>query len=115
MIGAWEFQDPELMAEHFLSVASYNLQHPAQFTDEAIARLRAAFSERVDRGVAVEELRRRVARAYEGNKRVLKHESERKPTLRAWSMTIADVYIPDKPQGAAARVRMRATSIRNEL
>ena len=33
MIGVWEFQDPELMAEHFLTVASYNLQHPAQFTD----------------------------------------------------------------------------------
>ncbi len=34
-ILAWEYHDPELMAEHFLTVASYNLQHPAQFTGAA--------------------------------------------------------------------------------
>ncbi len=34
---AWEFQNPELFAEHFLTVSSYNLQHPAQFTEEALA------------------------------------------------------------------------------
>lgn len=33
MIIAWEADDPELLAEHFLTVATYNLQHPAQFTD----------------------------------------------------------------------------------
>jgi Family of unknown function (DUF5946) len=114
-IGAWEFQDPELMAEHFLTVASYNLQHPSQFTDEALAWLRSAFIDRLDHGTSVEELRRRAARAYEGKRRVLKGETERKPVLRSWSLTIADVYIPDKPQGAAARVRAWAGAIRNEL
>ena len=29
-ILAWEWQDPELQAVHFLTVASYTLQHPAQ-------------------------------------------------------------------------------------
>src|SRR5438552_18838915 len=114
-IGAWEFQDPELMAEHFLTVASYNLQHPAQFTDEALSGLRLAFIERLDRGTPVGELRRRAARAYEGKRRVLKPESERKPVLRSWSMTIADVYMPEGPQGAAARVRAWAASIRKEV
>jgi hypothetical protein len=114
-IGAWEFQDPELLAEHFLTVASYNLQHPAQFTDEAIVGLRAAFIERLDNGVAVAELRRRTARAYAGKKRVLKEESERRPALRRWRLTIADVYIPDQPQGAAERVRRWAATIRSEL
>jgi Family of unknown function (DUF5946) len=42
-IGAWEFQDPDLRAEHFLTVAAYNLQHPAQFTDETLADLHTAF------------------------------------------------------------------------
>src|SRR5262245_36258301 len=70
-IGAWEFQDPELLAEHFLTVASYNLQHPAQFTDEALVGLRAAFIDRLDNGVAVAKLRRRAARTYAGKKRVL--------------------------------------------
>jgi Family of unknown function (DUF5946) len=115
MIGAWEFQDPELLAEHFLTVASYNLQHPAQFTDEAIAGLRAAFIERLDNGLTIAEIRHRAATAYAGKKRVLKDPAERRPVLRRWRMTIADVYIPDQPQGAAERVRRWAAAIRSEL
>jgi len=115
MIGVWEFQDPELYAEHFLTVASYNLQHPAQFTGEALAGLRTAFIDRLDHGTPTQELRRRAGRAYQGNKRVLKPEPERKPVLRHWSMTIADVYIPDMAEGAAARIRAWAASIRREL
>ena len=45
---AWEYDDPELQAEHFLTVASYNLQHPAQFTETALAGLQAVFIERLD-------------------------------------------------------------------
>jgi hypothetical protein len=114
-ILAWEAHDPELLAEHFLTVASYNLQHPAQFTDEALAWLRAALIDRLDKGVAVEVLRRRAARVYDGPKRVLKREAERRPALRRWPLTIADVYIPDRPQGAAERVRRWAAAIRSEL
>src|SRR4051794_17414800 len=114
-ICAWEFQDAELQAEHFLTLASYNLQHPAQFTDKAVAGLRAAFIERLDRDMAIKELRRRAGKAYAGSKRVLKAEPERRPTLRAWGMTIADVYIPEQPEGAAARVRSWAATIRREL
>jgi hypothetical protein len=66
LVIAWEAEDPELAGEHFLTVASYNLQHPAQFTDEALAGLRVALVDRLDRDVAVGELRRRAARAYEG-------------------------------------------------
>lgn len=114
-IVAWEYEDPELRAEHFLTVASYNLQHPAQFTEEALAGLRAALIERLDHAMPVKEIRRRAARAYQGKRRVLKDESERKPVLRSWSMTIADVYIPASPEGAAERVRKWAASIRNEF
>ncbi|HEY0736847.1 MAG TPA: DUF5946 family protein [Herpetosiphonaceae bacterium] len=35
---AWEYDDPELAAEHFLTVAAYNLQHPAQFTDDDVGQ-----------------------------------------------------------------------------
>src|SRR5215204_3659877 len=107
---AWEVNDPELQAEHFLTVAAYNLQHPAQFTDEALLGLRSAFIDRVDRDVAVEELRRRAARQVEGKTRVLKVVSERRPVLRRWSMTIANVYIPEQPAGAAGRVRAWAAA-----
>ena len=76
-------------------VASYNLQHPAQFTDAAIAGLRELFIAYLDQGVAVVEARR--------------------PVLRHWPMTIADVYIPGQPEGAAERVKAWAASIRAEL
>ena len=114
-ILAREKQDPKLSAEHFLTVASYNLQHPAQFTDESLVALRAAFIERLDNGLPVEEIRRRVGRASEGKKRVLKDVSERRPVLHRWDRTIADVYIPDQPQGATGRVRTWAAAIRLAL
>ena len=114
-ILAWEYQDQELANEHFLTVASYNIQHPAQFTVEALDGLRAALVEHLDHGTSVRELRRRAASAYEGHKRVLRPEKERKPVLRPWSMTIADVYIPDRPAGAAARVKTWASATRSEL
>ncbi len=112
---AWEGDDPELRAEHFLTVAAYNLQHPAQFTDAALGGLCAAFIERLDRGVATIELRRRAARQFDGPTRVLRKPSERRPVLRRWRMTIADVYLPEQPAGAADRVRAWAAAIRAEL
>jgi hypothetical protein len=114
-IGAWEFQDPELMAEHFLTVASYNLQHPAQFTEAALAGLQVVFIERLDHGLAIAEIRRRVGVAAAGTTRVRKPAAERYPVLRQWSMSIANVYLPDQPHGAAARVRAWAAAIRREL
>jgi Family of unknown function (DUF5946) len=112
---AWEADDPELATEHFLTVASYNLQHPAQFTDEALEGLRASFRDRLDKGVAVAELRRRASRRFEGPRRVLKDASEWRPVLRPWSTTIADVYLPGHPEGAAERVRAWAGAVRREM
>ncbi len=114
-IIAWEYHDPELLAEHFLTVASYNLQHPAQFTETTLAGLRAVFLERLDHGLGITEIRRRVGKAAAGATRVLKPEAERQPVLRHWSMTIADVYLPDQPEGAAERVRAWAAVIRRAI
>ena len=86
-----------------------------QANAEAIIRLRAGLIDYLDKGVGVKELRRRAARVFDGPKRVLKPESERRPILRRWPLTIADVYIPDRPQGAAERVRRWAAAIRGEL
>jgi hypothetical protein len=115
LVLAWEAEDAELQAEHFLTVASYNLQHPAQFTDEAIAGLQAAFIEYLDNGIGIAAIRRRVGRVAAGKQRILRPESERRPSRRDWSMTIADVATPDRPAGAAARVRAWAASIRREI
>lgn len=114
-IIAWETFDPELVAEHFLTVASYNLQHPAQFTDETLGWLRAGFIEYLDQGVPTHVLRKKASRIYEGKKRVLKPDAERHPVLRGWLLTIASVYLPNQPEGAAERVRQWAASIRKEF
>jgi uncharacterized protein DUF5946 len=115
MLIAWESDDPELQAEHVLTVASYNLQHPAHFTEATLAGLQAVFIERLDHGLGLAEIRRRVGKAAAGATRVLKPESERQPLLRQWTMTIADVYLPDQPEGAAERVRAWAAVIRQTI
>lgn len=114
-IIAWEAQDAELLNEHFLTVAAYNLQHPAQFTEAAIDGLRVVFAERLDHNLGIAEIRRRIGGAAAGTARVLKPEEERQPMLRRWSRTVADVYDADHPQGAAGRVRLWAASIRLEM
>ncbi len=114
-IIAWEWQDPELMAQHFLTVASYNLQHPAQFIEGVLAGLQQQFVEHLDKGVPVVEIRRRVSQLAEGSVKVRKPKIEQHPILRHWPMTIADVYLPDQPAGAADRVKAWAASIREEL
>ncbi|MEZ4657832.1 MAG: DUF5946 family protein [Caldilineaceae bacterium] len=114
-ILAWEWQDPELMAQHFLTVASYNLQHPAQFTAAALAGLQQQFIEHLDNGLPVAAVRRRISHLAAGHGKVLKPEAERRPILRRWPMTIANVYIPNQPEGAAVRVKAWAARIREEL
>ncbi|MBA3823306.1 MAG: hypothetical protein H0X24_05270 [Ktedonobacterales bacterium] len=114
-ILAWEWNDPALQSMHFLTVASYNLQHPAQFTDEAIAGLRAAVADYLDHGLSAQAIRKQVGRIYEGRKRVLKPNAERTPVLRPWSQTINAVYQNNQPTRAAERVREWATSIRQEF
>lgn len=91
------------------------MQHPAQFTDEAMDVLKNVFINHLDNGLSVEEIRRRVSRMTEGKTRVLKDKNKRLPVLRTWRMTISDVYIPDNPEGAAERVRKWARTIREEL
>ncbi|MVX64288.1 hypothetical protein GKZ28_11365 [Clostridium chromiireducens] len=114
-IISWEYEYPELLAEHFKTVACYNLQHPAQFTDEAIAGLKTALIEHLDNGLSVAEIRRRNGKSYEGNRRVLKDISKRNLVQRKWKMTISDVYIPHCPERAAERVKEWAATIREEL
>lgn len=114
-IIALEYEYPDLYAEHFKTVACYNIQHPAQFTDEAIAGLKIALVEHLDKGISVTDIRRRNARAYKGSKRVMKDIDKRLLMLRTWNMTISDVYNTKSPENTAERVRKWAETIREEL
>lgn len=112
---AWEAHDPELVAEHFLTVASYNLQHPSQFADGVIAQLQTGFVGYLDATLTLDQIRSQTRKTFNGKRRVLRPIEERRPVLRRWPMTIADVYLADQPKGAAERVRAWAASIRQEL
>ena len=111
----WESEDPALAALHFYTVASFNLQHPAQFTDEALAGLRSLYLEAVDAGWTNEQVRRRAVERGAGQRQVLRPAADRRPALKRWSRTIDDVYLPDQPEGAAERVRDWVAAIRREL
>ena len=115
LILAWEWDDPALLAVHFLTVAAYNLQHPAQFTDDALAALRMAFADYLDGKTTIAGIRARMGRLLEGSNRVLRPESARRPVLRRWRMTIADVVGSGQAEGAAQRVQAWAASIRGDL
>jgi hypothetical protein len=115
VVLSWEWDDPALAAEHFLTVAAFNLQHPAQFTDQALTWLRAGFVERLDRGTTPAELRRRAARQFEGATRVLRPHDERHAILHRWRLSIADAYDAGQASGAASRVQAWAAATRAEL
>lgn len=114
-ILSWEHQFPELLARHFFTVATYNIQHPSRFAEEAVEMLRSAFVRIVDQPSSVAQIRKEFARAYEGSKKVLRPESAREIVRRRWQKTIADVYVPQDPQGAASRVEAWAQATRAEL
>lgn len=112
---AWEQDDAELLAEHFLTVASYNLQHPSRFTADALDRLRESLALYLEGELAVKDIRRRMATVFDGPRRVMVREHERVVVARAWPLTIADVYCGGRAQGAAERVRAWAASVREAL
>lgn len=108
-ILAWEYQDPELLSLHFFTVALYNLQHPASFTEEAVSGLITLFKEALDEQLPNGEIRRRAAARV---KKPVK--ADRPRLLRTWPGTIADVTALG-PEGAAERVRAWAVSVREAL
>lgn len=112
---AWEQDDPELAALHFLTVATHNLQHPSKFQTSAYEGLRAAFAEHLDLGTPTAAIRSRIGRVTQGATRVLRPEAERKVVPRSWPLTVASVYAPDRRPDAAARVRAWADSVRRQL
>lgn len=112
---AWEYEDPELLALHFFTVASYNLQHPAQFRDDAFDGLKQLYCEALDKAWSQPEILKAARRANTGAGKVLKKPQEQVPVLTSWPLTIADVCLPNQPEGAPERVRAWVKAIRAQL
>lgn len=114
-IIVWEYDDPELLAKHFLTLASYNLQHPARFTEVTIQELKTVFIDHLDKGLAIKEIRRKLSKKFAGAIPILQAKAQPNSYSHPWTLTINTVYLPDKPEGAANRVRVWAKSIRQCL
>ena len=113
-ILALEQADFALQTLHFLTVAAYNIQHPAQFDDDAIEGLRRSFADYLDNKITTGEIMQ-MGQEFDGAKRFLKPFTERHTVLRIWPVTTADVYIPSQPQGTAGRLEKWIESVKNEL
>jgi Family of unknown function (DUF5946) len=109
-----EREYPELAAMHFLTVAAYNIQHPAQFTPEAIAGLRKSFVDFLEGRIDIAGIRDR-GHYFDGNRRVLRPALERHPVLVCWKTTTADVYNPFDNAATAARVKCWVDSVKSEI
>ena len=114
LLLAWEVDDEALRELHFLTVASFNLQHPAVFTDQARAGLEEAFRGYLDGQVTVAEIRRRAA-GVNGAVRIRRRPDEVRPQRRRWPVTIDAVAVPGQAADAAARVRSWSEAIRDTL
>lgn len=106
-ICGWEADDPALQAVHFHTVATFNLQHPAQFLPEVLAGLQALHHDVLTQGLPPKEMRRRMGQPA----KVLRPPEQRTPVARAWRMTVADVYAGGRREGAAERVKAWAASL----
>lgn len=112
---ALEFTDPRAGSVHFLTVACYQLQHPASFrlTAEARRWLEDALRDVVMHGQPAMAVRDTLQRAYDGHRRVRDTATAPAPRVR-WSATVADVGVGD-PERHAARVRAWAVSVLSDL
>ena len=114
LLLAWEVDDEALRELHFLTVASFNLQHPAAFIDQARAGLEEAFRGYLDGQATIADIRRRAA-GVDGAVRIRRRSDEVRPQRRRWPVTIDAVAVPGQPADAAARVRSWAEAIRDTL
>jgi hypothetical protein len=111
---AWEVDDEALRDLHFLTVASYNLQHRAAFTDAAYAGLRDAFLGYLEGRLTIADIRRRAA-AIDGTTRIRRRACDLQPRHVDWPMTIGSVAAPGQAARASDRVRAWAEAIRMTL
>jgi hypothetical protein len=85
---------------HFLAIASYNLQHPSEFTPDALRGLRRALHDALSGQATIDGLLRRARALTEGATRVRRRDDtpltdDDRAMLDAWPtrwpMTVADV------------------------
>ncbi len=109
---ALEFEDPAVFgAVHHVTVLCYNLQHPANFSEDALEWMRSTLRAIVEEGLSPAELRQRSRKQYNGQVKVLS-KIPKAPRKVEWSRTVmdirtdaAEVYVSDVMAWAGAILR----------
>lgn len=98
---------------HHVTVICFNLQHPAAFSDEALAWMRSTLRAIVEEGLSPAELRERSHKQFNGQVKVLK-KMPKSPHKVEWSMTAMGVRT-DSPEVYVSDVMAWAKSTLNDL
>ncbi len=90
---ALEYQDPTgYGAAHHLLVMSYVLQHPDEFTDQALEWERHSLKSALD-GLPPSELRKQAGKSFNGQAHVKKKTPSHPPGWPAqWPLTVSYIY-----------------------
>nr|WP_145159338.1 DUF5946 family protein [Paenibacillus terrae] len=87
---ALEFNDPSYGRVHFLTVASYMVQHQG-YSDEMYAWIQSALQKHLEEGYATELIRQDMAKGP-GSTKGIRRPLDAQPLPKIyWTMTIADV------------------------
>ncbi|RHW42678.1 hypothetical protein D1B31_03550 [Neobacillus notoginsengisoli] len=113
-IISWEAENADLLGLHFWTVACYNIQHPAIFTDEAREELFWIFCEAYDRQMPISKVRKKISYWSEGSGKVVR-QVPAQPVFKDWAMTVSEVYLVGEKKGAADRVRAWTKVVRKQL
>jgi Family of unknown function (DUF5946) len=121
---ALEFEQPSVFgAVHHLTVICYNIQHPDSFSDEALAWMRSALRDIVEKGLTGPELLKRARGSFSGDYKVKCRDSRARdrhtdvpciPERTGWSMTVADVRT-DSPGAYTGDIKAWARSILDDI
>lgn len=87
---ALEFTDPSYGQVHFLTVASYMVQHEG-YSDEMYVWVQTALRKHLEEGYATELIRQDMARGPGSTKGIRRPVNASPLPKVAWTMTIADV------------------------
>lgn len=112
---ALEFENPAVFGRvHHLTVTCYNLQHPHQFTPEALKLMNKGLRALVAGEIQPGDLRAAMGRTFSGSRKVLRQDPT-PPRLHPWRLTTADLALDSGPEAFIASVRRWASSIVEEL
>jgi len=117
---ALEFEDRDAFAEHHLTVACYQLQHPKGFSGEAVEAWCEVVRASLEYGTPPTAIRRAMSARFEGATQVRREGSHVAVWWpRRWPMTVRDVVQPEEQIASAAThvqlVRTWAKSVLDTL